>query len=538
LAARGFTLARYNRTSLNPLNGGVHRGLDQVRRPPQFSPALSNIRIRDGVLQKRPGSRAYASGTLAGTIVSGFEYKQEAGTTQLIAVTGGAAGGNRKFYTSTAGGAWTDNTGAVTMVGTALDPYDAAIAPNPTRIDNLYISNGFNSIATQEILKWDGTTLSNIAAAPGSARTLCTFANRLCAGNIYDGTQIRGSRFAWSADGDADTWSGATYGEVDLVETPDPITKLLMLGSNLVIYKERSIFIGSETGIPELPIRFSLRSRDVGAIAPFSVASAFDRHFFLSYDDVYEFDGAGFRPIGEPIRPDLRGINASALRQVFSVLSPLNSEYWLFVPVGSSTVPSRAYVFNWAERHWTIWDLPQGATCGFRAVTSGGPTWITVTGTWEDYASVSWDALDVVGAPTSILGMADLTTDEYTYLVPNDNGAGISAYWESKDEDMAGQISQNGRPITGVDYKTLSRVTLRLRSSGATPTISLGVSVDGGATYSASVSGEAPSSGGEINFDVWLTGTKFRIRIANSTASEQFPQVEEITLHYHVRGEK
>jgi len=528
-------MARYLRKSLSPLTQGVHLGKDTVNREPQFATNLSNVRIRDGVIQKRPGSQDYtSSGALAGTIVSLFEYKHENGNVELVACTGGAGAGNRRIYNSTGGGNWANITGAVTMNGTALEPYDATVGPNGSRIDNLYLSNGSSS-GTSQILRWDGAAFAYVGASPGTAKTLCTFANRIILGNIYDGVAVRGSLIQWSADGDGDTWPAAGFN--DLVSTPDQITKLMVIRDRLIIYKDSSIFIGQETGLPTIPISFSLFSRNVGAIAPFSIAAGSDRHFFLGADDVYAFDGASATPIGAPIRPILRNINASRYRQCFSEIDPNFAEYRLYFPEGDSDIPKRALVYNWYEGHWTIWEFPQGVTAGVRGSTGGGPTWATVTGTWDDYSTISWDALSVSGAPTTILGMADLSTDNYSYKLSNDGAVGIVSVWESKDEDMGAEIATGGRPISTVDNKLLTRVTLRTQRIGATTTAAVSVSVDGGLSYQSAIGPATVTDGGETNYDIWLTGKKFRVRIANSQASQPFPAVQEITLHYKDRGE-
>jgi hypothetical protein len=135
--------------------------------------------------------------------------------------------------------------------------------------------------------------------------------------------------------------------------------------------------------------------------------------------------------------------------------------------------------------------------------------------------------------------MADLTTDEYSYKLSNDGSAAIFASWESKDENMQAEISAHGKPIGPSDYKTLSRVTIRCRGLGVATTAAVGVSVDGGATYQAATGPSSiPTTGGEVNYDIWITGTKFRVKIENRQPSEPFPAVEEILLHYRTRGEK
>lgn len=536
---------------LFPLTQGIHLGYPPHRLPPGFSPRQNNVRTRDQILRKRPGTKDFnGSGALAGDIVSMFEYRRETGAIEVLAVTGGATLATRRIYRSSAG-AWNDITDAQLtdgdgpvdpdMVGTNLEPYDATVAPSASQVDVLYFSNGNNAAVgtNPEILKWDGIagTATAMTTGPGSCRTLTTYANRLILGYIYDGTQYRGNRVVWSKEGDAENYADPSSGTIDLVETSDLITKLATLRGRLVCYKQNSIVIGLETGLSTIPIRFSYISKSIGAIAGFSVAQANDEHFFLGQDNVYAFDGASIRSIGDPIKRDLRLVNASNLRQVFAVIDPFNSEYWLFVPEGSETFPTHAWVYNYQENHWSRWSFPQSVLCGTRGTTSTALTWATITGTWDSIAG-TWDDYSITGAPTLLLGMGNKTADEISFSVLNDGSSPIDATWESRDEDFVDQPGVDNQPLRSTDLKTLSRVAVRYQGAGGSVNLNCEVSTDGGTNFQSfnPVPGVASPSGGVISFHGWLTGTKFRVRLGNRTSGQNMPNLEEIELHYLPRG--
>jgi hypothetical protein len=554
-----LTLAEY------PLTRGLHQGIAPHRQPPGFSPRIQSIRIKDGMLSKRPGTRTFldqwetaaGSGTFnadaAGTIVSLFEYRQEDGTVDAIAITGGAALANRKIYKATSTN-WlniTDATlfdaaGSDDIEGSATEPYDAAVAPNASLNDVLYMSNGNLGVGKAELIKYTGS--GNAVAfqgGPGSARTLATFANRLVLGYLWDGVTQFGNRVQWSSNGDAETWSGAGSAFVNLVETPDNITRLLTLRGRLIIYKSRSIYIGEETGLVAAPIGFILYSRDMGCPAGFTVASAGDRHFFLGLDNVYEFDGSSMRPIGDPIRPALRNINPSAYRQLYGFVDLNNTEYWLFVAEGAETYPKHAWVYNYSEQHWTRWAFPFNATAISRGVAGAAPTYadfnnassVWFNKTYADMANITYAELNVSGGSNILLANVDETTEEVTSATANDGTAAVDAFWESRDFDFAGAPRPNGRPADTAHQKTLSEVSVRLRGTGSASTLQCQISTDGGGSFLDTNPNPAtvPAGGGVVRYFVRETGSRFRVRLRNAAVSEAFPGVEEVVLRFMTR---
>lgn len=554
----------HSTSTLFPLNGGINFAFPPHRLPPQFSPRLRNIRIRDGSIRNRPGQRLFndsweislASGTYntgaAGAIVSLFQYRRTTGTVETIAITGGATAAERTIYkVAAANWDWlaavvlTNNDGTTDMKGDAFTPYDAAIAPSGAQTDILYMSNGSSDANRADIIKYTGTGQATpVTTAPGSARTLATFANRLILGHVHDGTEFRGTRVHWSAFGLSEDFADASSNFVDLVETPDLITRLEPLRGRLIIYKEFSIFIARETGISNLPMAFTQFTNSVGTSAPFSVVKAANRHFFLGQDNFYTFDGATVpQTIGNPVRRDLKNINPVNLRQVTAVADESNSEVWFFVPEGASTAATAAWIYNYAENTWNRWEFLTPVSAVGRAVTAQGETWASIDGTiiWgPGVGSIggSWDAQETVGAPTQLLATKLSTvyrTDEITDQVLDERAAPLTSTWESRDVDFAGQPGpEDNHPLTTSDLKTLSRIVVRFRGGGAATTLQCEVSTNAGATFSQAFPAFAtiPIIGGTAVFDTWITAEKFRIRLLNNAIGETFPGIEELVLHY------
>src|SRR3990172_2079805 len=136
----------YPTLPLFPLTGGLKLQIPPHRLPDIFSSRDRSIRMRDGILSKRPGLRdfngATALGTAASVIVSTFQYKLESGVIETVALLGGPADGDRDIFKSS-GGSWGSIKDAgLAVKGSTLEPYDATVAQIPSNLSVLYMSNG------------------------------------------------------------------------------------------------------------------------------------------------------------------------------------------------------------------------------------------------------------------------------------------------------------------------------------------------------------------------------------------------------------
>lgn len=564
----------YRAISLYPVNRGIHQGIPSHRLPPGFSPRQANLRLSDGLISKRPGSVAMldswqvtadntdpaggdgSASTAAGTITGVFQYLQENGTKDTLVFTGGAASSNRRVYRrgstrwETIGdGDLTGGVGTDDIFGIATDIWDATVAPNATQTDVFYAANGHADTTKAALIKWTGSgTATGIATGgsgpPGVPKYLSTYANRLIMANVFVSGENRHNRIYWSKFGDAENFTDATAGSAEIIETPDPITRILTLRGRLIIYKEQSIYVADETGISTVPLGFSMVSRNRGAIYGGSVASMGDQHIFVGQDNVYQLDGTTISPIGDAIRNNLRNINSAAANRVFAVVDFATSEYWLFVPEGQDSYAKAAWVYNWREQTWTRWEFPFSMTVGGRAVTSDAPTWDDMTpgGTelpghplfdkkWEEVPDdVTWASLLVSGLTVHAVGNSDSTMEEITASTNNDGTAAIHAFWESPDIDLAG-VSEVTSPR---QQKILSRVDVRCRPTGSAATLECLISTNRGVSYTQSMAKTAPADGGRITFDTWITSDSFRIKLQNRTAGQPIPPFEDVSLHYRL----
>jgi len=174
--------------------------------------------------------------------------------------------------------------------------------------------------------------------APVGGQSVAVFAGRL----FVCGTTNNKSEVRWSAVARFDRWDSELYpdaGSIFLADSPDWIVSAKKLGDYLIVYKERSIYIGRETYIPDPAIRFEpAPGQGIGLAAPNSIGDLGEEHIFLGWDDVYVFSLNRIQAVGSRIKDELfrgeDGILPSRIGSCTGVIAEEFSEYWLFVPTG------------------------------------------------------------------------------------------------------------------------------------------------------------------------------------------------------------
>lgn len=220
--------------------------------------------------------------------------------------------------------------------------------------DTLVVAN-----KVQKLQKWDGIDGDNVqdlsADAP-IAYYVAPFGQRLVAARIDPGGGVDPYRVQWSEDGNIFGWTNANNGAGSVILSPEGktgspqfITGLSALETALVVYRDRSIMIGTRTGIGAAPFRWATVVFGLGTNAPYSIANggATIGDFFLGSDlNVYHFDGQSKPyPIGAPIVNLLR-TQINNVGQCVGVVDRRFNQYHLFVPTGSSTTPTIDWVFD------------------------------------------------------------------------------------------------------------------------------------------------------------------------------------------------
>lgn len=223
-------------------------------------------------------------------------------------------------------------------------------------------SQGVDTLRT-----YNGTVVAELSSIY-AAFHLTSHESRLILAHTTESGTIHPRRLRWTVIGDMSDFSGLGSGFVDLVDTPDFIMGIEDLQGQLVIYKERNIYLAQNTGNVFLPFAFSQKIQGIGIFAPNSLANDGERHFFVGNDDIYSFDTVTLRSLTQPFgQPQVFGkttasrirrsffetINSDAVDNIFGFVDKRNKEYVLFTPTQGSTFPNLVWRYNYEEDTWS-----------------------------------------------------------------------------------------------------------------------------------------------------------------------------------------
>lgn len=173
--------------------------------------------------------------------------------------------------------------------------------------------------------------------------------------------------------GETEIWNNAYY---EILDTNDQLKGMLPLKNRFVIYKENSITLGGVLPNGNNTDPFDLRQnigRGRGTVSIRTVKDFGEFHLFLSRDGVHRFDGISTVNVsGELLRTMMKEINWEYAHRSFAIHLKKDYLYVLFVPTLEETVddiiikaesqnPDRAYVYNYQDKTWSIWEMGKDA---------------------------------------------------------------------------------------------------------------------------------------------------------------------------------
>ncbi|MDQ6985520.1 MAG: hypothetical protein Q9M76_04455 [Candidatus Dojkabacteria bacterium] len=429
-------------------------------------------------------------------------------------------------------GVWTD----VTPAGETIN----AVAWTSANLYELFYcspGNVFNTSTASGILK-QSTLAGGFTAvndSPG-CKVLIGYAGRLFAMNTTDSAATNTPyRVKWTGVGVFDNWTDAALGagEVDLSTSGYPIQAAVVTAGRLVILKGDatggSIVMCSSTYDAAIPLVFE-PMYGIGIVGRGSLVTAgADLHLFLGHDHFYAISSARVTPLEHPVAAEaVSRVNPDRYTESFSYYNPYSGDVRFVIPVGTSDM--ECYTFNVRTKTWAG---PEKSTPTLVAATSyivtDVSTWSTITGTWESHTGKSWASLSPSGGPARlVLGSSDSWVYEEDPGYYSDAGASIEVKIETGDYDFAGvDIVQYGSRypsrIEAGDELAINGLYVEYVNAW-TPVIE--ISADGGKSWTQVFSGTLSGSVDEhttklITFPE-IVGTKFRVRITHTSATETF----------------
>lgn len=138
-----------------------------------------------------------------------------------------------------------------------------------------------------------------------------------------------------------------------LLDTPGPIVAGKALGKSMVLYKERSMFLGTYLGPPVI-WDWQQIPGTIGAFSHESVVDVGTAHYFIGVNDFWMFDGSRPVPIGATVR-EWFFANANPaylylIRGYYDAKSAI--VYWYFASSASSGTLDSCVTYNIKTNQW------------------------------------------------------------------------------------------------------------------------------------------------------------------------------------------
>ncbi len=291
---------------------------------------------------------------------------------------------------------------------------------------------------------WDRTPAVNkLVPLPGwdanwRARSIRPFKNVLVAVGLTKGTDFFPHMVMWSdvaVPGAVPTsWNVADLtklaGDLDLAEDPSLMVDQMVMGDVNVIYKQNAMYAMRASGgtdvfsFQRLPGRQGLLT--VGAVADTPVG-----HVLLTNGDVVIHSGQGAQSIIDGVlrRTLFRTIDAATRRRAFVTTNPAASEVWICYPELGKQACTKAMVWNWREKTWSLRTL-DNVTYGATGQLAQGATqaWSAQAYAWAD-ATFAWDEDELSPAQERLL-LCSASAISAADVTGTRNGAAYTSYAE------------------------------------------------------------------------------------------------------------
>ena len=202
------------------------------------------------------------------------------------------------------------------------------------------------------------------------------------------------------AKGDHTVWTPSATNEATtgtLTSAPGKIRAARRFGDQLVIYKHRSMFVGSYQGLPTV-WNFKQLAGDAGAACQEVVVnigtSRNPRHVFMGFDDFYSFDGTRPVSIAENWvkQTVFSELNKQYAESSLALRDPINNLVYFFYPSSASSNPDKCVVYNDRTGRWGRDDRTVEAVVEYLSTGMTYDDLGTSYATYADLPDVSYDA--------------------------------------------------------------------------------------------------------------------------------------------------
>jgi hypothetical protein len=267
--------------------------------------------------------------------------------------------------------------------------------------------------------------------------------------DFNDGTDTPDGWYC-SASGDYTDWTTSVATECTkgrLLGSPGAIRACRSFGEQIIMYKQRSMHVGTYVGSPEV-WRFDEIPVAVGAVSQESVVDigtmSSPMHAFMGFDDFYIYDGS--RPtaigVGWVKNEVFSSWNPLFGRAVTGVHDPINTRIYWYYPNSTGTL-NLCVVYNYLTKKWGRDD--RQIECGLSYISPG----VTYDGlgslysTYADLPALGYDSsFFSTGSPTP----AFFNTSHVIQTLNGTPTAGSITTGDMGDEDTFSAVTKV-RPV-------------------------------------------------------------------------------------------
>jgi len=356
-----------------------------------------------------------------------------------------------------------------------------------------------------------------LGGSPPKARFMQAFGPYLVLAYINDGGTTYYSRVQWCDTGLPETWSGGNAGSTDLLEDPDDITGLGVFGGLLTVHKANSIYVAQLVTTSDV-FRFERKATGVGAVAGATIANIpSGEQIFLAADGIHLFNGITAPLVESPVQDELREeMNPEYLYKASAVYLEELDEYWVAVPIGSSTEADTIYKYNWRTRQ-VYKDERTNMTAMGLFLNTQEDTWDDRSSTWDADPSRWSSVTNLSNNPVVIFGDSSGNSTKRTANSNNDAGTAVDGIWETKD------LTAEDFGIPDID-RMMRWKGMEIWAKGSGVTVSY--STDSGENFTAigttTLTSDYPTDDAPANLWFDVVSSKIRFRFRNNTLGESF----------------
>ena len=372
--------------------GGLNSAASPTALQDNESSGLQNIDLdKFGAFKKRNGYTALNTSAFnSGAAWNGLHFLELSSNVDYLIGTCG----NKLAKMDALDGTWDDITGALTI--TAGNDNHVSWA---THLDTALGSNNVD-VPFQWTGAGDGSAMT-VPASLTRAKYINIFSNYTTLANVTVGGTDHKSRVYWSSIDSISTWSASDLRDLGKNDGQE-ITGSKSLGESWVVFKERSIYIGSFTGDSDIPFLFKKSRSSVGAVSGYDIEEVENGLIFWSQDGKYFFDGNNSFKISDKIQPTFDGMNSNRLKDIVAIYYHLKNRYIASLTLSGASTHNRNITWNSDLNAYSVYK-GINANCFARVYASGqeriyfgdysGYVYRMDTGT-DDYPANSVTAID------------------------------------------------------------------------------------------------------------------------------------------------